>query len=74
MKWHYLDPDLVNKNVFGFRDKIFACKVAKWHCKSDVRGFTLKGWRTFAECCEFDPRSGKELKESTWFIFAAIGE
>ena len=69
-----IDPELVDKNIFGFDHKIFACKVAKWHGKYDVRGFVLKGWRTFAELTDTDPRNGKALKESTWFIYAAKGE
>ncbi|MCX6152734.1 MAG: hypothetical protein NT007_01100 [Candidatus Kapabacteria bacterium] len=37
MKWKFISPELVNKDIFGFNDKVIACKVAKWHCKSDVR-------------------------------------
>ncbi len=74
MKWQFIDPEFVDKTIFGFNNKIIACKVALWHGKSDVRGFYLKDWRTFAELLDIDPRTGKELKQSKWFIYAAKGE
>ena len=74
MNWTYLDPDMIDKNIFGFKYKIFAVKVAKWHCKFDIRGFRLNGWELYADLCEFDPRTGRELENSDWFIFAAKGE
>jgi len=74
MTWTFINPDFVDKNIFGFSNKIFACKVALWHCKSDIRGFSLKGWQSFAELSDIDPRNGKLLKKSKWFIYCAIGE
>ncbi len=73
MIWKFIDPQYVDKNVFGFRNKIIACKVARWHGKSDVRGFHLQGWQTFAECLDVNPINGHALKSSVWFIFAAKG-
>jgi hypothetical protein len=74
MKWTFINPDFVDKNIFGFKYKIFACKVAVWHGKSDVRGYELKGWKTFAEVSDFDPRTEKQLKQSKWFMYAGKGE
>jgi hypothetical protein len=73
MIWTFIDPDYVDKNIFGFRHKIIACKVARWHGKSDIRGFHLNGWQTFAELLDVEPRNGNMLKESVWFIYAAKG-
>lgn len=74
MKWKYIDPELIDKNIFGFKNKIIACKVAEWHCKSDVRGFQLKGWKTYAEISDVDPRNLKRLNTSKWFVYAVKGE
>ncbi|MCX6152773.1 MAG: hypothetical protein NT007_01300 [Candidatus Kapabacteria bacterium] len=74
MKWKFISPELVNKDIFGFNDKVIACKVTKWHCKSDVRGYQNKGWRTYADLTEYDPITDEKLKESTWFMYAAKGE
>ena len=72
MKWTFIDPALVDKKIFGLNE-IFACKVAKWHYKYDVRGFYLKGWETHADLVEFDPITNKKLNVSQWYIFAAKG-
>jgi len=74
MKWEFIDTDLVDKHVFGFTNKIFACKVAQWHGNSDIRGFELNGWKSFAELSDIDPINGKSLKRSKWFIYCAKGE
>lgn len=74
MKWSFIDTCLLDKKIFGFKDKIFACKVAKWNGKSDVRGFQLQGWQTYAEISDVDPVTVKRLKKSKWFIYAAKGQ
>jgi hypothetical protein len=74
MKWTYLDPSSVHKDVFGFSRKIYALKVAMWHGKDDARLFRLYGWQTVASLLEFDPRTNKLLKHSKWFVFCAKGE
>jgi hypothetical protein len=69
MKWLYLDPSRTKKSLFGFEP--VALKAAKWHGKSDIRSFTLRGWKTFADLLECDPATGRRLKFSQWFVFAA---
>ena len=46
-------------------------KVARWNQDYDIRAFRLRGgWSLFADLLDEDPRNGKKLKRSTWFIFA----
>jgi hypothetical protein len=72
MKWTLLDPDLVDSSKFGLT-KIHACKVAKWIGKSDIRGYQLRGWITYADLSEVDPKTKEQLTSSKWFIYAAKG-
>ena len=71
VKWHFIDPQTVNKYVFGL-DVVFAVKV-KRHINGDVRGFYHRGWECFADFVEYSPISGKKLKQSQWYIFCAKG-
>jgi len=73
MTWTFIDPETVNKTIFGFKEKVFCCKVAKWHCKYDIRMFQLKGWNTIGDLIEYDPITGNKLKNSQWYVFAAKG-
>ena len=45
-------------------------KVAKWTSSNDVRSFNLRGYRLSAELLDIDPRTGKRLKRSEWFVYA----
>ena len=73
MKWYYIDPEFINKDLFGFDEKVYACKVAKWNKKEDIRTYSLKGWKVSVELSEIDPRKEKVLKKSKWFIYACKG-
>ena len=73
MRWQFIDPDLIDKSIFGL-NKVYACKVAEWNGKSDVRGYSLNGWLTFADLLEYDPRKNKKLAYSKWYVFAVKGE
>lgn len=73
MKWHYLNPCDFNNNQFGLKN-IKAIKVAKWHCNYDARAFQLKNWITYADLIDFNPISGRETKESNWYIYAIKGD
>jgi hypothetical protein len=73
MKWKYIEPDRVDKSIFGFQ-KLVAVKVAKWHGNHDIRAFSLKGWKTFADLTDTDPITNQRLKCSEWFIYAGKGE
>jgi hypothetical protein len=72
MKWTLLDSNLVDSSIFGL-SKIYTVKVAKWTGKSDIRGYQLRGWVTYADLSEVDPITKEQLKTSEWFIYAAIG-
>ena len=71
-KWTFLEPTAVNPKVFGFI-KILAVKIKKHTEDYDVRLFSLRGWNTFADLMDYDPRTGKKLDMPEWFIFAAKG-
>ena len=73
MKWKFIAVESFKPSVFGL-NVLFAVKVARWHGKSDVRGFYLKDWISIAEFLDYDPMTGKDLKIARWFIFCAIGE
>jgi hypothetical protein len=47
-------------------------KVAKWTSQTgqDIRTFNLRGYRLSAELLDIDPRTGKRLKQSEWFVYA----
>ena len=70
MKWHNLDPAEHDPKVFGL-EVIRAVKAAKWHGEYDVRAFRLSGWKLFANCIEYHPVSGKQMKRPEWWIWAA---
>jgi len=56
MKWTFIENNL---------------KVAKWNfVEYDIRTFSLRGHQTSASLLEIDPRNGKRLKHSFWFVFA----
>ena len=56
MKWTHLGNNL---------------KVAKWfNTEYDIRTFTLRSHQTSAGLLDIDPRDGKRLKHSVWFVFA----
>ena len=74
MKWTYLDPATVDKSIFGYKRSIYTVRVAKYHGKFDVRSFRLKGCDLFADLLNYNPVTGKSLKQSVFFIFAAKGE
>jgi hypothetical protein len=70
MKWHKLNPDEYTPRVFGL-EFIRDIKAAKWHGEYDVRGFRLRGWELMADYIENHPVSGKQMKHSEWWIWAA---
>jgi len=72
MSWKFIDPQSVNSRVFALSE-VHAVKVKKYDGDSDVRNFGLKGWVTYADLMDIDPRSGMKLKSSEWFVFAAKG-
>jgi|GEM_PF-3498766 len=69
MKWTNLSPYDVVPGCFGFTPH--AVKVARYNGTGDVRCFRLRGWQTFADLTDHDPRNGKTLRTSEWFVFAA---
>ena len=71
MKWAYILPETINPDVFNLSE-VYALKVARY-TGEEVRSFSLKGWKTFADLTDIDPRTGERLDASEWFIFAAIG-
>jgi hypothetical protein len=73
MKWTLLDPETIDSSIFGL-SKLYAVKVAKWTGKSDIRGYQLSGWITYADLSDIDPISREKLQQSEWFIYAAKGE
>lgn len=72
MSWIFIDPGSVNPRLFGFSE-LYAVKVKKYDGQGDVRCFSLRGWETFADLMDTDPRTGKKLGRSEWFVFAARG-
>ena len=70
--WKFIEPSTINPNVFGLIE-VYAVKVRKHRGDGDVRCFSLEGWRTHADLIDRDPRTGKQLAGSQWFIFAAKG-
>jgi hypothetical protein len=72
MKWTILEPEVIDSSIFGL-SKIYAIKVAKWTGQSDIRGYKLRGWITYADLTDFDPITKEQLKTSEWFIYAAKG-
>ncbi|MDO9529933.1 MAG: hypothetical protein Q7J27_12370 [Syntrophales bacterium] len=70
--WFFIDPSTVDSNVFGL-DEVYAVKVKEYVGNGDVRCFTLKGWKTFADLLDYDPRTGRKTTRAKWFIFAAQG-
>lgn len=56
MKWTYEDGGVV--------------KIAKWSGAGDIRCYSLPGWETSADLLDIDPRSGEQLEQSKWFVFA----
>lgn len=48
-------------------------KVAKWSGKSDadIRTYRLKGYNITAQLLDVDPRTGKRMRSSQWFVFAS---
>lgn len=72
MSWKFIDPQTVNAQMFALSE-VHAVKVKKFDGDGDVRNFGLKGWVTYADLLEIDPRTGKRLKKSEWFLFAAKG-
>jgi len=71
-KWCFLDPSTVVPDIFGL-DEIYTVKVKEHDGNGDVRCFVLKGWKTFADLLDYDPRTGRRMTCSKWFIFAAQG-
>ena len=72
LRWMFIDPNSLNPAMFGL-SKIYALKVAKWHCKSDIRGFRLHGWELSAsDMEEISPITGK-YEPYSWFMYAAKG-
>lgn len=69
MKWTYLSPSNITSELFGFIPSIM--KVARFNGKCDVRMFRLRGWKSIADLLDHDPRSGKTLRTSQWFVFVA---
>lgn len=72
MSWEFIDPQSVNSRVFALSE-VHAVKVKKFDGNGDVRSFSLKGWITYADLMDIDPRTGKKLKCSGWYVFAAKG-
>ena len=71
-KWCFLDPSTVTPDVFGL-NKVYTVKVKEHVGNDDVRCFTLRGWDTFADLLDHDPRTGRRMRCAKWFIFAAQG-
>lgn len=72
MSWKFIDPQSVNAQMFALSE-VHAVKVRRYDGHGDVRRFGLKGWVTYTELMDIDPRTGKRLKNSEWFLFAAKG-
>ncbi len=72
MSWKFIDPQSVNSQEFALSE-VHAVKVKRFDSNGDVRNFSLKGWNTYADLMDIDPRTGKKLKRSEWFVFAAKG-
>lgn len=45
-------------------------KVAKWTLQNDIRTLNLRGYRLSADLVDIDPRTGRRLKQSEWFVYA----
>jgi len=71
MKWTFISPESVQAAVFGLSE-VYALKVARYNGE-EVRCFSLKGWRTYADFTDIEPRTGENLDSSEWFVFAAKG-
>lgn len=71
MKWTFISPETVKPAVFSLKE-VHALKVALYSGE-EVRCFSLKGWKTYADLTDIDPRTGERLDHSEWFIFAAKG-
>lgn len=67
MKWTYLSSCDVAPSIFGVAPNVV--KVAKFKGEGDVRMFRLRGWNSFADLLDCDPRTGKQLQASHWFVF-----
>ncbi len=69
MKWTHLPPCLISPHVFDFVPNVV--KVARFSGVGDIRMFRLRGWKSFAELSDHDPRTGEPLRSSQWFVFVA---
>jgi len=69
MKWTYLSSSSITSELFGFTPSVL--KVARFNGKYDVRVFRHRGWKSFADLLDHDPRTGKTLRASQWFVFVA---
>jgi len=72
MSWMFIDPRSVDLRLFGLSE-VYAVKVKKYDGQGDVRCFSLRGGGIFADLMDTDPRTGKKLDRSEWFVFAAKG-
>lgn len=72
MSWKFIEPQSVNSQEFALSE-VHAVKVKRFDGNGDVRNFSLKGWIAYADLMDIDPRTGKKLKNSEWFVFAAKG-
>jgi len=72
MSWIFIDPGSVDPRLFGLSE-VYAVKVKKYEGQGDIRCFSLKGWKTFADLMDTDPHTGRKLDCSRWFVFAAKG-
>lgn len=69
MKWTYLPTQNLPAGAFGAPPVIL--KVARFTGPGDVRAFHRKGWKARVDLLDVDPRDGRKLPSSTWFVFLA---
>ena len=73
LNWKTIDEQSIDKSIFGY-SRITISKVAKWHGRYDIRAYKKNGWQCFAELLDINPKNGKQMKTSKWFIFKAKGK
>jgi hypothetical protein len=72
MSWKFIAPQSIDPQLFGLKE-VYALKVKRYDDKRDIRCFGIKGWKTIADLTDIDPRMGRQLNRSEWFVFAAKG-
>ena len=72
MKWKHINPATVDPEQFDLSE-ISTCRVKEYSGTDNMRSVSNTGCSLFVDLLKTCPVTGQELKEYTWYLFAAQG-